>query len=175
MLAGPALLAAIWLSGRQEDRASAVAIGTGAALALAAAAVLSWAIDSPRPFMDGVGTNYLGHVHDGSLPSDHATLAFALAFGFWLRPPSGMPRLYAPLLAVAVAVGWARVFLGAHYPSDIAGGALVAAVAVASTATPPVRAALRALHTLGEAVRARGIAASKRRLPGRGPSGGSDA
>jgi len=35
--------------------------------------------------------------------------------------PASLPSLWVPALALALAVGWARVFLGAHYPRDIAG------------------------------------------------------
>ena len=135
-----------------------MATAAGAALALAVAAMLSPILDAPRPFMDAGAFNYLGHVRDGSFPSDHATLAFALAVGLWLRRPPKMPLVWLPLMAVAFALGWARVFLGAHYPSDIAGGALVGSAAVAATALPPCRAVLRTVDAVGEAVRTRALA-----------------
>ncbi len=66
---------------------------------------------------------------------------FAIAFAFWAYRPPKLPSLWLPCLALALAVGWARVFLGAQYPRDIAGAALVAALATAVTATPPARVA----------------------------------
>ncbi len=52
-----------------------------------------------------------------SFPSGHAAAA-AFATGVGLE----MPALAAPVGALAVAVGVARVVNGVHYPSDIAGG-----------------------------------------------------
>ena len=53
-----------------------------------------------------------------SFPSGHAAAAAAFATGVGLE----MPALAAPVGALAVAVGVARVVNGVHYPSDIAGG-----------------------------------------------------
>ena len=53
-----------------------------------------------------------------SFPSGHAAAAAAFATGVGLE----MPALAAPVGALAVAVGVARVVNGVHYPFDIAGG-----------------------------------------------------
>lgn len=174
ILLGPMVLVVLWLTGTTADRTAAVATAAAAALALAVAAMLSPLLDTPRPFMDNGAFNYLDHVRDGSFPSDHATLAFALAVGLWLRRPPKLPHIWMPLLAVAFAVGWSRVFLGAHYPSDIAGGALVGSAAVAITALPPGRKVLRTLDAVGEQVRTRALAAWRRFVPTRPSSGASD-
>jgi membrane-associated phospholipid phosphatase len=56
-----------------------------------------------------------------SFPSGHTTTAVALAFviGFvW-------PRLFPWLLAIGLIVGFSRVPIGMHYPSDVFGGVVV--------------------------------------------------
>lgn len=174
ILVGPAVLAILWLSGGEADRAAAVAAGVAASVALGLAAALSQVIDVPRPFMDAGAVNYLGHVRDSSFPSDHATLAFALAAGLWWRRPPKLPRVWIPLLILAVAIGWARVSLGTHYPSDIAGGALLGAAAVAATATPPGRAAIRVVDAIGERLRDLALAIWRRFGPDDQSSGVSD-
>jgi 4-amino-4-deoxy-L-arabinose transferase-like glycosyltransferase/membrane-associated phospholipid phosphatase len=55
-----------------------------------------------------------------SFPSGHTTVSFALAWAISRR----YPRLSVPLYAVAALIGASRVYLGSHYPSDIAGGVL---------------------------------------------------
>ncbi len=56
-----------------------------------------------------------------SFPSTHATniTAQAVLFGFHYRP------LAIPLFLVAAAVGYSRVYVGVHYPTDVVGGVLV--------------------------------------------------
>ena len=53
-----------------------------------------------------------------SFPSGHAAAAAAFATGVGLE----MPALAAPVGALAVAVGVARVVNGVHYPSDVIAG-----------------------------------------------------
>ena len=130
------------------------------------AAGLSAVVWAPRPFVDGGAFNVLGHAPDSGFPSDHATLAFALAFGLLRRRPPSLPRAWLALLAVAVAVGWARVFLGAHHPVDIVGGAAVALAADVAGATRTGRALLSAVDGLGEAVRSGTLASVRARRAG---------
>jgi undecaprenyl-diphosphatase len=54
-----------------------------------------------------------------SFPSSHASTGFAAARAFAGLLPRG------PLLLLAAALGASRVYLGVHYPSDIAAGALL--------------------------------------------------
>jgi undecaprenyl-diphosphatase len=62
--------------------------------------------------------------HDSSFPSNAATIAFAFAFGaFFINRKAG-----GLLLAMATVLAFARVYVGVHYPSDILGGAAIAAL-----------------------------------------------
>lgn len=62
----------------------------------------------------------------GSFPSGHAAFYFALAFAlFYFNKKWGWW-----FTASAIGMGLGRVFVGMHYPSDILGGAIVAAVSV---------------------------------------------
>ena len=64
-------------------------------------------------------------VDDYAFPSNHTTVAFAFAAAFFLIDR----RLGAVSLLAAVAMGASRVYVGAHYPHDVAVGALVGTVA----------------------------------------------
>jgi diacylglycerol kinase family enzyme/membrane-associated phospholipid phosphatase len=65
-----------------------------------------------------------------SFPSGHAASAFAFATGVAIEEP----RLRAPILGLASAVAFSRVYSGVHYPADVlAGAAIGIAVARATT------------------------------------------
>jgi undecaprenyl-diphosphatase len=61
-----------------------------------------------------------------AFPSGHATMAFALAtlLSLWY------PRWRGGFLAVAALVGWSRVVLGSHFPSDVLAGAVLGCAVV---------------------------------------------
>ena len=54
-----------------------------------------------------------------SFPSSHSTSSFAAARAYGTLLPAG------PLYAAATAMAFSRLYLGVHYPSDIAAGALL--------------------------------------------------
>ncbi len=78
----------------------------------------------PRPDL----TPYLTHVAHSSFPSGHTmnSAVVYLTLGMLLTQLSARRRLKAYFIAVAVLltslVGMSRVYLGAHYPSDILAG-----------------------------------------------------
>jgi undecaprenyl-diphosphatase len=90
-------------------------------LALGLNALISIAIQIPRPHDAGIGHSYLAHAADSSFPSDHATVLFAAAWAFAL---SGRRRSAWLFAAIGLTVSWARIYLGVHYPLDIFGGGL---------------------------------------------------
>ncbi|MGP1956921.1 MAG: phosphatase PAP2 family protein [Arsenophonus sp. NC-PE1-MAG3] len=79
-----------------------------------------------RPFMLGIGQHFLAHAPTPSFPSNHATIAFTFSFSFlfWLRNWIGLLLFTLPF-----TIGWARIFLGVHWPLDMAGAFLVAIIA----------------------------------------------
>jgi undecaprenyl-diphosphatase len=57
-----------------------------------------------------------------SFPSSHSTSSFAAARAYGRLLPQG------PLYAAAAGMAFSRLYLGVHYPSDVAAGAALGAV-----------------------------------------------
>ena len=107
--------------------------GLAADLLLCGAGVLlaHWCADllqHPRPFMLGLSPAHIQHGARGSLPSAHATAMFVLVLGSAIRAP--LRGLMIVLSGSALAMAWARIYLGLHFPADILAGALLAALLV---------------------------------------------
>ncbi len=133
----------------------------GVGLALAINILIGAAIVEPRPFISHprVVHQLIAHAADSAFPSDHETVAMALALALafyagWLliqvRRERGArqrrnanlepgraaqwgrlaPALLAAALGLifAVVIGFARIFVGVHYPMDIVGGAVCGAL-----------------------------------------------
>jgi undecaprenyl-diphosphatase len=73
-----------------------------------------------RPFMDHTLTQLVTHAPGKSFPSDHTTVTTAIAAGLLFVTP--FKKLGLAVLAAAVVIGFARIFVGIHYPADIVGG-----------------------------------------------------
>ncbi len=80
----------------------------------------------PRPEAAGLSPVLRTHSHSGySFPSNHTANCFGIAsfLGFIF------PALRGLLLGVALLIGYSRIYVGVHYPSDILGGAIIGILA----------------------------------------------
>ncbi|MDJ0441404.1 phosphatase PAP2 family protein [Rhodococcus qingshengii] len=123
------ILAAWWIGRRSTPSVMAAAIGVPIA-AVAAYLVndaIKWLVSEQRPCHALAGTFLLEQcppVADYSFPSNHAAVAAAMAAAFFLVDR----RLGLVATAAAVIMGFSRVYVGAHYPHDVAVGFLIGAV-----------------------------------------------
>ena len=147
------LLVAGWLSGRRRDdaprfTATAFLVGVGAVLALLANQVIGPAFARPRPCHSLTHVEVLLHcASDSSFPSDHAMIAGAFAAGLLLL--NRKLGVLAVLLALFLA--FTRIYVGVHYPTDVAGGlaigASIGALVVLVLRPAAAAAAARLVHT----------------------------
>ena len=80
----------------------------------------------PRPFMDHLGTAILKHAPESSFPSDHTTLMLSIAFMFLYFKKTRTIGII--LSGLGILGGLARIYVGVHYPLDIAGSIIVSLI-----------------------------------------------
>ncbi len=86
---------------------------------------LKFLVQRQRPFLFLEMASKLskgpGEILDPSFPSAHAAFSFTMAalLSHWF------PRYRIIFFIVAGFIGWTRIYLGLHYPTDVIGGALL--------------------------------------------------
>lgn len=156
----PLVMVIGWLR-RDEERHRlmlAALIGCGVALAINGVIGLLWF--HPRPFVMPVGYTFLHHSPDASFPSDHMTISMTVALSLLMARETRI--MGALMFAIALAVGWSRIYLGVHFPIDMMGGMLVALFgASVARLTKPLY--IKPLYRLARGVHRRLFAALIRR------------
>lgn len=143
----------LWFLSRPGgDRHWKLATGSGfaaAALAYVINFVIHHAWDRPRPYETHSISHPWSSSTDASFPSDHASVSLAIAFAvIAIDATAGAVLLVA---AIIIAVG--RLFIGAHYPSDVLAGlgvALVAAFVVVRLLRPFVDFVVRLVERVSD-------------------------
>ncbi len=117
-------LVGLWLSWRARNQRAALLAGISSLLALGLGQLIGKALPRPRPYLSHTINQLIPPSLDTSFPSDHAILGFAVAVMVWRYNR----RMGVMLLALATVMAIARVFVGAHYPADVLGGAVLGAL-----------------------------------------------
>ena len=120
----------LWfLPGAQAQRALrqrfCLGVVTSVLAGLLLAALVAHLYSDNRPFVSRADTTLLiSHAADNGFPSEHTTISFAVAGTLiWWRRWVGLVTIF-----LASLVGFARVFVGVHWPSDVAAGAAIGIV-----------------------------------------------
>jgi membrane-associated phospholipid phosphatase len=100
-----------------------IEIGAASALNMGMTYLLKYSIDRDRPNTTYPDINPKSSVGSPSFPSGHTSSSFAAATSLSLMYPKWY--VIAPSLIWAGSVGYSRMYLGVHYPSDVAAGALL--------------------------------------------------
>lgn len=125
-IAVPAGLLAGGIIDRNKDmRQNALYVASSTATT----ALLNWGlkmlVKRPRPFRAFAGFEAVYPARGHSFPSGHTSASFSTA----LALSRAYPKWYVigPSMLWAGAVGYSRMYLGVHNPSDVAAGALLGA------------------------------------------------
>lgn len=84
---------------------------------------MKWGFGRDRPFVTYPELENLVHPNDPAFPSGHTSVAFSTATSLSIAYPKWY--VYVPAFLWAGAVGYSRMHLGVHYPSDVLVGAIV--------------------------------------------------
>ena len=118
-----------WNARRSGDRGAMTAVawtGVGTVLAVVVGLTSKQLFAEPRP------CRALPNVHivascpaatDYAFPSDHTLIAVALAVGLWFVNR----KIGAAAVVIALLEGFSRVYLGEHYPHDVAASIVIGA------------------------------------------------
>lgn len=109
----------------------AIAIGASLAVAEGFAYALKYTVKRKRPFETYDYIYKKSDAGDPSFPSGHTTAAFSTATSLSLAYPKWY--VIAPSYVWATSVGYSRMHLGVHYPSDVLAGAVLGTASAYAT------------------------------------------
>jgi membrane-associated phospholipid phosphatase len=100
-------------------------IGASVIVASGTSYLLKYIVNRPRPYVTYPDIENVTSEGSPSFPSNHTSAAFAMATSVSIVYPKWY--IIAPSYIWAGAVGYSRMDLGVHYPSDVLMGALIGA------------------------------------------------
>lgn len=123
------LIAAIYFFTRRKQVMKGMAICGViiAPLAFIISRISSHFYYDPRPFVVGHFVPLFAHAADNGFPSDHVLLTGAVAAIVWFYNK----KLSIVLWALALLIGWGRVYAGVHHWTDIIGSIAIVLVSAA--------------------------------------------
>ncbi|AEV99329.1 hypothetical protein A4D02_34000 [Niastella koreensis] len=127
--ASVAVPAAILVAGLIDNNSSTIKKGLYLAESAAASTFITfgmkYAFQRSRPYLVTPGLTKVSGGGGPSFPSGHTSVAFATATSLTLAYPKWYVAV--PAYAWAASVGYSRMYLGVHYPSDVLAGAVIGA------------------------------------------------
>ncbi|QUM85926.1 MULTISPECIES: undecaprenyl-diphosphatase [unclassified Moritella] len=121
-----ALVVILWFRSKEQSKRYLIGATLTSVVGITINTLIAQVYFHPRPFMDNLGTTLVEHAANSSFPSDHTTFMFCIAFSLLFHRATR--KLAFGLTALAVVGGLSRVYIGVHFPFDIAGAAIIGAL-----------------------------------------------
>ena len=125
----PIGISLLWIAGNYTAKRIALTLFFALVLAVSLSFTIGVLFPVQRPFLIPFGQNLIEHRASPSFPSNHGLVMFSCAWTLFFMAR----RWQAALIAISgLFVAWSRVYLGIHWPFDMAGAAVVAGIAAFS-------------------------------------------
>lgn len=115
----------------QQMRQNSLYVASSTALSYGLTALIKHIVKRPRPFVRNINFVPVYRAQNTSFPSGHTSSSFSTATSLSIAYPKWY--VIAPAYLWAGTIGYSRMYLGVHYPSDVGGGIVVGAGSAAST------------------------------------------
>lgn len=113
------------ISANKEMRQNAAYVASSSVLSYGAVLLIKKLLKRPRPFRGNYRIMPVYIAGDYSFPSGHSSSSFSTATSLSMAYPKWY--VIAPAALWAGSVAYSRMYLGLHYPSDVATGTLMGA------------------------------------------------
>jgi undecaprenyl-diphosphatase len=113
------------ISNDKEMRQNSLYVASSTLLSYGFTTLIKQIVKRPRPFVQNISITPVYRPGGYSFPSGHSSSSFATATALSMAYPKWY--VIAPAYLWAGATGYSRMYLGVHYPTDVATGAVLGA------------------------------------------------
>src|ERR1700748_3554965 len=118
-----ALLAGGVIGNNKIMRDNSLYVASSTAISYGFTLLLKHIVKRPRPFIQNINIVPIYRAGSTSFPSGHTSTTIATATALSIAYPKWY--VIAPAYLWAGTIGYSRMYLGVHYPSDVFGGAVL--------------------------------------------------
>jgi len=111
------------IGNNKEMRQNSLYVASSTAISYGLTLLIKQLVKRPRPFVQNINIVPVSRPSSSSFPSGHTSTTFASATALSVAYPKWY--VIAPAFLWAGSVGYSRMYLGVHYPTDVAAGAIL--------------------------------------------------